>query len=92
MSDAFESEVMEDLFYESAEGPARPRYGDEFEEFDALEEGFEDGFEEEFEDGFEEMEDLGEEYAYEEMDPLEAMEDAVADALEEEDTDEFLGE
>jgi hypothetical protein len=90
MSDAFESEVMDDLFYESAEGPSRMRHGDEFEEFDALEEGFEDGFEEEFEDGFEEMEDLGEEYAYEEMDALEAMEDAVADALEEEDTDEFF--
>ena len=28
---------MDDLFYESAEGPARPSYGDEFEEYDELE-------------------------------------------------------
>ena len=32
MSDSFEAEVMDDLFYDSAEGPAPPRYGDEFEE------------------------------------------------------------
>ena len=64
MSDAFESEVMDDLFYDSAEGPARPSYGDEFEELDELEdefEGFEDeGFEDEFEEA-DELEDYGDE-------------------------------
>jgi hypothetical protein len=84
MSDRFESDVMEDLFYDAAEGPSQMEYGEEFEEGDAFEEGFEE-FEEGFEEGFEGMED-----AYEEMDALESMDDAVADALEEEDTDEFF--
>lgn len=83
MSDSFEAEVMDDLFYDSAEGPARPSYGDEFEEFDALEEEFE-GFEDEFEEGFEEME------GFEETDLFDEMEEEVADALEEEDADEFF--
>jgi len=88
MSDAFESEVMDDLFNDTAEGPARPSYGDEFEELDALEdefEGFEDeGFEDEFE-GADELEDYGDE-----MEEFDSMEDAVADALDAEDTDEFF--
>ena len=83
MSDAFESEVMDDLFYDSAEGPARPRYGDEFEELDELEDEFE-GFEDEFEE-YDALEDYGDE-----MGAFDSMEDAVADALDAEDTDEFF--
>ena len=56
MSDRFESDVMEDLFYDAAEGPSQMEYGEEFEEADAFEEGFEE-FEEGFEEGFEGMED-----------------------------------
>ncbi|HRD67782.1 MAG TPA: hypothetical protein PKY50_16685 [Candidatus Competibacter sp.] len=37
MSDSFESDVMDDLFYESAEGPAQTR-ADEFDEFEGFEE------------------------------------------------------
>ncbi|MGQ0443557.1 MAG: hypothetical protein ACT4O2_00135 [Beijerinckiaceae bacterium] len=86
MSDAFEADVMDEL-YDAAEGPAQRYYGDAFEEeeFDALEEGFEDEFEEGFEEEFEAMEDYGDE-----GDLLDAMEEEVADALEEEDSDEFL--
>jgi hypothetical protein len=83
MSDAFESEVMDDLFYESAEGPARPSYGDEFEELDELEGEFE-GFEDELEE-YDELEDYGDE-----LEEFDSMEDAVADALDAEDTDEFF--
>jgi hypothetical protein len=76
---SFDTDVMEDLFYEEAEGPAR-----HFEEFE------EDAFEEEmFEDGFEEYDALEEGEAYEE-DVMDAMEEAVVDALEAEDTDEFF--
>ena len=79
---SIESDVMEDLFYEQAEGPARAY--DEFEELDGFEE-------EEFEDGFEEWDAL-EEFGAEEYedDALDAMEEAVVDALEAEDTDEFF--
>lgn len=78
MSDSFESDVMDDLFYESAEGPARMRAADEFDEFG------EDGFDE-----FDAADEWGED-AYEETDVMDAMEEAVADALEADDTDEFF--
>ncbi len=78
----------EDLFYDAAEGPATPRrrYAqayDEFDEFDAF-----DGF-----DALDEFDLMGD-YAdaYDEFDSGDAfdlMEDAMADALEAEDTDEF---
>lgn len=86
MSNSFEAEVMDEL-YDAAEGPAQRYYGDAFEEeeFDALEEESE-GFEDEF-DSADERDEL-EDYA-DEMD-VDSMEDAVADALEEEDTDEFF--
>ncbi len=88
MSDAFETEVMDDLFYDTAEGPAHT-HGHRFEEFDAYEDEFE-SFEEGFEEGFEEMEEFAEGEAFEETDVMDAMEDAVADALGAEDTDEFF--
>lgn len=77
---SFETDVLEDLFYEEAEGPARS-----YEEFEAY-----DGFEEDlYEDGFEEYDALEDYEAYDE-DVLDAMEEAVVDALEAEDTDEFF--
>jgi hypothetical protein len=85
MYQTFESDVMEDLLYEEAEGPAR-RYADGFEEFELGEDAY-DGFEE-F-DGFEAMEDWAED-AYAEEDAIDALEDAVADALGADDTDEFF--
>jgi hypothetical protein len=71
----------EDLFYDEAEGPALPRYTRQ-----AYDE-FEDGFEDEF--------DLMEDYAgdygeFDEGDAFDLMEEAMADALAAEDTDEFL--
>lgn len=73
----------EDLFYDTAEGPATPRrrYTQAYDEFD--------GF-----DALDEL-DLLEDYAdvYDEFDAgdtFDLMEDAMADALEAEDTDEFL--
>src|SRR5437016_1461152 len=107
--DQFDTDVMDDLFYETAEGPARSAFE---------EEGFEEGFEEEgFEeaddeflsrivggigqavggllgaDEFEEGEGFDEfsegEYG-EEFEGADSFEDAVADAMEAEDTDEFL--
>jgi hypothetical protein len=102
MSERFETDAMEDLFSDAAEGPAR------FEEFE--EDLFEDvdaGEDDEFvarvvggagqaaggavgADEFEEMADAGDMDAAEEWDSTDAMEDAVADALESDDADEFF--
>jgi hypothetical protein len=84
MSQTFETDVMDDLFYETAEGPAQMRY-DEFEEFDAGEDAFD-----EFADGFEELDAFAEADGYDAMDALDAMEEAVTDALGADDTDEFF--
>jgi hypothetical protein len=86
MSDRYDSDVMDDLFYEAAEGPsAMAGFEDEGFEEGFEEEGFEDdGFEEEEaydEDGFDEGD-----YAY----AADALEEAVADALGADDADEFL--
>ena len=61
------------------------------EEMDMFEEGGEESFHDEgaFADGFEE--NLGEDYAKEDIAAWEALEEAMADALEAYDTDEFLG-
>ena len=77
MSDSFESDVMDDLLYESAEGSAQMRAEDEFDEFG------DEGFEE-----LDALEEWGEDSGS--MDMMDAMEDAVADALEADDTDEFF--
>ncbi len=76
----------EDLFYDTAEGPATPRrrYAQAYDEFDALDEF----------DAFDEFDLMGD-YAdaYDEFNAdnaFDLMEDAMADALEAEDTDEFL--
>jgi hypothetical protein len=70
---AFDTDVMDDLFYDEAEGPAQMRYRTAaFDEFD---------------DGFDEFDDFD---AYDEMDAADAMEEAIADALAAEDTDEFI--
>jgi ABC-type transporter Mla subunit MlaD len=102
----FESEVMQDLAAEappsSADDPLDEASNTEgyeedamedaaVEEMDMFEEGGEESFhaEDAFADGFEE--NLGEGYAEEDIAAWEALEDAMADALEAYDTDEFLG-
>jgi hypothetical protein len=99
---SFETDVMEDLFYDEAEGPARA-----FDEYDAYEDsdeflrtiiggigrlaggllGGSGGGE-----GFDEYEewDAYEGEEFEDMDVMDAMEEAVVDALEADDTDEFF--
>lgn len=86
MQDRFETDVMDDLFYEAAEGPAR--MADELLEFDEFEE---DGFEEFEEDAFEEFDEdeFAGDYASDE-DAMDALEEAVADALAADDADEFF--
>lgn len=84
MSQRFDTDVMDDLFYETAEGPTQMRY-DEFAEFDAGEDEFD-----EFADGFDETDEFAEAEEYDGMDALDAMEEAVTDALAADDTDEFL--
>ncbi len=101
MTERLEEELMDDLFYEDAEGAAEMlEEGDEFEDYDAFEDAEleaeeewegaeEDYFEDEFEgEGFEEFEGYGDDYAEE---AEEEFEDAMAYALGAEDTDEFLG-
>jgi hypothetical protein len=96
MATNLESDVMDDLFYEATEGPARPSAFEEMEEFEEEgfeEEGFEgEGFEEEAfeEDGFEEDDDLFEDQPVSSADAMDALEEAVADALGAEDADEFF--
>ena len=96
MYQAFETDVMDDLFYDQVEGPAQRgdhynRYdaGDEFGEYDLAEaddDAFIGGLIRSGQ-GFDEMEDWGEQgYDY----GFDALEDALADALAEEDTDEFF--
>jgi hypothetical protein len=133
---AFETDVMDDLSFDEAEGPAtgpqayadydpyaESGYGDEYdtydeeaaddefisgmirpggashaEEFEEYDEGFDEADDYEGMEAYDEFEteDSLEEYeegdAFEEevMDPFEAFEDAVADALAAEDSDEFL--
>ncbi|TRU87270.1 MAG: hypothetical protein EWV76_01750 [Microcystis novacekii Mn_MB_F_20050700_S1] len=96
MYQAFETDVMDDLFYDQVEGPAQRgdhynRYdaGDEFGEYD-LAEADDDAFIGGLirtGQGFDEMEDWGEQ-GYDSG--FDALEDALADALAEEDTDEFF--
>jgi hypothetical protein len=94
-----EEELMEDLFYQEAEGPAELGDEEEWESLEAMEEtdwgeeeewelggeGFLDEFEEE---GYEEFDEFGEAYGFEEAE--DAFEDAMAYALEAEDTDEVF--
>ena len=104
MSERMEEELMDDLFSEEAEGASEMfEEGDQFESYDdamdemeedfgdeeaLFEEGdaFEEGFEEEA--GFDEFEDFGDEEA--DLGYDESLEDAMAYALEAEDTDEFF--
>lgn len=80
MYQAFEADVMDDLFYDAAEGPAQARRSAHA--YDAYDE-YDDSFDEYDEyDGYDEY-DAGD-------DALDAFEDEMADALEAEDADEFL--
>src|SRR5262245_60226613 len=81
----FETDVMDDMLYDAAEGPAQLRHADEFDEFDAGDDEFDA-----MADGFDEMEDWGDVDQYEDVDVMDAMEEAVGDALGAEDTDEFF--
>jgi len=100
MSERFEDDLMDDLFYDEAEGVAdfdeeeddfdygEDAYEDEFDEFeeDAWEGAEDNGFEDEF-DEFEDYDEFDEE-----ADEMEdELEDAMAYALGAEDADEFLG-
>jgi hypothetical protein len=85
---SFETDVMEDLYYDQAEGPARHHF-DEYDEFD---EGESDSYDE-----YDEMDEydefaLDEADEYEDTDMLAVMEDAMVDALAAEDSDEFFAE
>ncbi|MDB9421964.1 hypothetical protein PN467_15965 [Microcystis aeruginosa CS-563/04] len=96
MYQAFETDVMDDLFYDQVEGPAQR--GDYYDSYDAGDEFGEYDLAEADDDtfigglirsgqGFDEMEDWGEQ-GYDSG--FDALEDALADALAEEDTDEFF--
>ncbi|MCZ8189579.1 MAG: hypothetical protein O9326_07520 [Microcystis sp. LE19-338.1B] len=96
MYQAFETDVMDDLFYDQVEGPAQG--GDYYDSYDAGDEFGEYDLAEADDDafigglirsgqGFDEMEDWGEQ-GYDSG--FDALEDALADALAEEDTDEFF--
>jgi hypothetical protein len=88
MSDRFEDDMMEDLMADAPEGASAM---DEFDEADEADEG--DGFDE-LEDS---LDDPGDDPLEESMDSLDdedsmdAFEEAVTDALEAEDADEFWG-
>lgn len=82
MYQAFEADVMDDLFYDAAEGPARPNRSAQA--YDAYEDGF---------DAYDEFDSYDSYDAYDEFDSgdgLDEFEDAMVDALEAEDTDEFF--
>jgi hypothetical protein len=83
MSQTFDTDAWDDLFYEGVEGPARQyRGGQSFEEF-------EDEFAEDYgEDYGEDLWDEGD--AFEDQDAFDAMEEAVADALGADESDEFF--
>lgn len=97
---SFETDVMEDLFYDEAEGPARA-----YDEYDAYEDSDEflrsiiggigrltGGLVGGGGEGFDEYEewDAYEGDEFEDMDVMDAMEEAVVDALEADDSDEFF--
>ncbi len=86
---SFDANVMDDLFYDAAEGPAHAydAYDDGDDEFTRIVSGAIGG------NAYDEADDWADAYdAYDDFDSdgLDAMEEAVADALEAEDTDEFF--
>jgi hypothetical protein len=104
---SFDSDVMEDLYFDEAEGPARGHPFDEFDELDALsEEGEGDEFLRNIIGGigravgglgggdqYDEAEDWADDDAADEFEGeevMDAMEEAVVDALAADDTDEFF--
>lgn len=115
MSDSFTDDVMDDLFYDAAEGPARYDEGDEYDAYDEGDEGDEflrgiiggvgqlargllggggEGYEDEYDEGdeYEDYEAYDEYDSYDDYDAgdVESWDDLVADAMDAEDTDEFL--
>jgi hypothetical protein len=103
MSDPFEADAMDDPLFDEAEGPSE---FDQFEDdsFEGEDPGDEDPFlgdilgaeEDPFDPGDEDLGDPGEpgDLAFDPgdtLDPYDAIDNAVADALESEDADEFLG-
>ena len=80
MYQAFEADVMDDLFDHAAEGPARRSHRSAH-AYDAYDDSF---------DGFDEYDAYDQGDAYDAYDQGDAFEDAMVDALEAEDSDEFL--
>ena len=102
MSERFEDELMDDLYYDEAEGAASfyDEEEDLFEDYDDTFEEFEDEFEEDawdageddyYDDEMDEFEDYADEFEDEAEAYDDELEDAMAYALGAEDTDEFLG-
>ena len=84
MYQAFEADVMDDLFYDAAEGPSQTRRSAHA--YDSYDDSFDDSFDaydsyDTYDDGFD---------AYDAYDEGDAFAEAMADALEAEDNDEFF--
>lgn len=84
MYQAFEADVMDDLFYDAAEGPAQTRRSAHA--YDAYDD-YDDSF-----DAYDQYDAYDEGDPYDAYDGGNAFEDAMVDALEAEDSDEFLGQ
>jgi hypothetical protein len=82
MYQAFEADVMDDLFYDAAEGPSQTRRSTQ--SYDGYDD-YDDSF-----DAYDEYDAYDSYDAYDEGDSYDAFEDAMVDALEAEDTDEFF--
>ncbi|MEI9983697.1 MAG: hypothetical protein WDN69_11140 [Aliidongia sp.] len=92
MTDRFDEDMMEDLMAEPGHSAMEAfDEGDEFEAADEFDEGDEFEASDEFEAGdeFDEMEEAGD--SFDEDAGSDDFEDAMADALEAADTDEFFG-
>jgi hypothetical protein len=93
MYQAFEADVMDDLFYDAAEGPARMRRSAHH--YDAYDDSF-DAYDDApprsryRSHAYDEFDVYDEFDAYDEDNSFDAFEDAMVDALEAEDSDEFL--
>ncbi|MBW4694598.1 MAG: hypothetical protein KME27_22850 [Lyngbya sp. HA4199-MV5] len=89
MYQAFEADVMDDLFYDAAEGPSQTRRSaqsyDAYDEYDDSFDEYDDSF-----DAYDQYDAYDEGDAYDAYDQGDTFEDAMADALEAEDSDEFF--
>ena len=101
----YDTDVMDDLFYESAEGPAVMGYGDEFDDdfddyddFDDDDDDFDDDDFDDYDDfdddddfdAYDDYDDYDDFDAYDAYDALDALDEVVAQALGADDADEFF--